>query len=857
MPRVWSTALLVMLAVAVALGPTSPAVRAGQSAADTVTLRMIVTSTAAEAQRVLARLGGGEDFVTIARRESIDSTADTGGLLGILSPADLRPELRTAVEGVDPGHLSGIVRIPTGFAILEVVARGETAGRAVAANPAVAAAGAVKYALEVGGLLDAETSLEQFSKAPGWNRDPATICEMRTKSLAASHAALQRLVRPGGAPGRPPLDVFHAEFSLAELYAYEGRMDQAIAHYERAYSMARSTFPDAAQQMEEALGIAYLHRSEMTNGVYRTPGDRCLLGVGSGRAFADGGDSQKAIQHFSACLTREPDDLEVKWLLNLAYMTTGGYPEAVPAARRIPPSVFSSSSEDVGRFVDVAPQAGLTSFAPAGGVIVDDFDNDGRFDVATSSIGSCEPMHFFHRNPDGSFIEQAAERGLATELGGLNIIQADYDNDGCLDILVLRGAWELPQRKSLLHNNCNGTFTDVTVRAGLATPTSTQAGVWTDINNDGLLDLFVGNEDGPAQLFLNKGNGTFEDIAHAAGVDRVVYSKSVAAGDYDSDGWPDLYVSNLGANNFLYRNNHDGTFTELAQAAGVVGPGRGFASWFFDYDNDGRPDLFVASYFMSVDESARTYLGLPHNAPTLKLYRNAGDGSFVDLTRQAGLDKVFMPMGANFGDIDNDGFLDIYLGTGSPSYASLVPSVLLHNKDGRTFVDVTAASGTGELHKGHGVAFADLENDGNEDIVFEVGGAMPGDAHALRLFRNPGHDNAWINVKLVGVKTNRSAIGARITVTAEDAGRGTRRMYRTVGPGGSFGASPLQQHVGLGRAAGPVDVDVWWPTSGTRQHFAGIPKNQSIEIKEFDGAYRTLDRPRLPLVRGAEAGRGR
>jgi hypothetical protein len=440
--------------------------------------------------------------------------------------------------------------------------------------------------------------------------------------------------------------------------------------------------------------------------------------------------------------------------------------------------------------------------------------------------------------------------GLGGQLGGLNIVQTDYNNDGHLDILVLRGAWETAQRKSLLRNNGNGTFTDVTTASGLGkVPTRTQAAAWTDIDNDGYLDLFVGNEDGPAELFLNKRDGSFEDIAARAGVARSGFNKGVAAADYDNDGWPDLYVSNLGGSNFLYRNNHDRTFTEFGTAAGVPGPGLGFPTWFFDYDNDGYQDLFVGSYVTSVDEVARAHLRLPRNGNTLKLYRNLHDGSFQDVTRQAGLDMALMVMGSNYGDIDNDGFLDMYLGTGNPSYGALVPSVLLRNKGGTAFVDVTASSGTGELHKGHGVAFADLDTDGDEEIVFEVGGATPGDAHALRLFENPGHGADWITLKLVGTKTNRAAIGARITVTVQGAA-GKRSIHRVVGSGGSFGASPLQQHIGLGPAAQSVDVEIWWPTSDTRQRFLNVGKNQALEVTELEREYKPLRRIPQPLRGG-------
>jgi len=487
---------------------------------------------------------------------------------------------------------------------------------------------------------------------------------------------------------------------------------------------------------------------------------------------------------------------------------------------------------------------------------VDDFENNGLFDIVTSSFDMCAPMHFFHNNGDGTFSDRTEKSGLSTQLGGLNIIQADYNNDGCLDILVLRGGWEIAQRRSLLRNNCNGTFTDVTKESGLAEPAmSSQTAVWADINNDGFLDLFVGNENGPNQLFLNKGDGTFQNVSHAAGVDLVAFTKAVVADDYDNDGYMDLYVSNYRGDNALYHNNHDGTFTDIAKQAGVLGVGHGFPAWFFDYDNDGWPDLFVTSYYMSVEETARTYLGLTHNAGTMKLYKNLGNGAFRDVTVEAGLDKVFMPMGSNFGDVDNDGYLDIYLGTGDPSYASMVPNVLLHNKGGKSFVDITASSGTGELHKGHGVAFADIDNDGDEDILTVIGGATPGDSHAFRLFENPGHGNDWLSLRLKGVKANRSAIGARIKVTVKNEAGATRAIYRTVNSGGSFGASPLEQHVGLGKSAQIVSVEIRWPGGVNPQTFLNVAKNQAIEITEGSATYKKLERRPVHLGKPALVGR--
>jgi len=822
------------------------------AAGATAAVRMMVVDSVDEAERILKQLESGFDFGVLAREKSTDATAIDGGFLGKVDPASLRPELRDALQGLRPGELSRIVKLPSGYALLKVlpeseVARLDEVNRARQA--AISAAGSVKYVPDLNGGREALAAIEQIPKPDGWDQDLQAICEVHARAYATAMDRVNRMLDPADANSLAstharPYDWIEARYEKGQLHAFLGEMPKAIEQWETAYQFAQTNFPEMLQFLEEPLGIGYLHQSEMENDIYRNPGDRCIFPIRPGMRYAHTASSEKAVQHLLKFLEQTPGDFEARWLLNIAEMTLGNYPDGVPPKYLIPPSLFTST-ETVGRFTDVAPEAGLNLFALSSGVIVDDFDNDGLLDVITSSYDTCAPMHFFHNNGDGTFSDRTAAAGLANQLGGLNLVETDYNNDGCPDVLVLRGAWEkLPQRKSLLRNNCDGTFTDVTAASGLAKPaTNTNSAVWADINNDGLLDLFVANERGPSQLFLNKGDGTFQDISHSAGIDRnSAFSKGVAAADYDGDGYVDFYVSNIGnyASNLLYHNNHDGTFTEVAAEAGVLGPGQSFATWFFDYDNDGWPDLFVTGFSRSVEETLNTYLGLPHNTGTLKLYKNLGNGAFRDVTQETGLDKVFMPMGANFGDIDNDGYLDIYLGTGSPSYASLVPNVMLRNKDGKSFVDVTASSGTGELHKGHGVAFADLDNRGYDDILTSIGGATPGDSHTFRLFENPGNGNDWIVLRLVGVKANRAAIGARIKVTVKNAAQGTRAIYRTVGSQSSFGGSPLRQHIGLGKSAEILKIEIWWPGTAAPQSFSNVGKKQFIEIKEGAAEYTKL-----------------
>jgi hypothetical protein len=239
----------------------------------------------------------------------------------------------------------------------------------------------------------------------------------------------------------------------------------------------------------------------------------------------------------------------------------------------------------------------------------------------------------------------------------------------------------------------------------------------------------------------------------------------------------------------------------------------------------------------------------------MKLYRNTGTSTFTDVTVQTHLDRGVAAMGANFGDVDNDGFLDFYLGTGAPTYTALMPNLLYRNHDGNYFVDITSSSGTGHLQKGHGVSFADLDNDGDEDLFENLGGAVPGDKYNTVLFLNPGHTNRWISIKLVGVKSNRAAIGANIKLTLAGPGPAKSIRYREVSSGGSFGASPLMQHIGIGKAPTIASIEVTWPTSKTRQVFKNVAPNQFIEIKEFEKSYTKRNIKQLTLKKPGDGDR--
>ena len=632
-----------------------------------------------------------------------------------------------------------------------------------------------------------------------------------------------------------------------------GENDESAEQLEAAFKLieSMSNLKAAGLQLHYNRVLTNLRQAEVSNCIRRHNRDCCLFPLARGGIHTDTGPAEQARRSLLVLLESKPDDLKARWLLNVVSMAVGDYPDGVPESYRIAPTAFDSEY-DIKRFVDIAPALGLDTFNLCGGVIVEDFDGDGYLDIVTSTYDPRGPLVFYRNRADGTFEERSQTAGLDKQLGGLNCIGGDYDNDGDVDILVLRGAWLQNAgriRNSLLENNGDGTFIDVTPQAGLAYPPfPTQAAVWGDFDNDGDLDLYVGNEsrlelageqDCPSQLFQNNGDLTFTDVAGQAGVSNDRYAKGVTAGDYDNDGDVDLYVSNAGPNR-LYRNNGDGTFTDVAKQLGVTEPSRrSFACWFFDYNNDGWLDLFVAAYEANTADIAADYLGQQHGGSAPCLYRNEANGTFTNITRSAGLDHPYLPMGANFGDLDNDGYLDFYLATGDPLYESLMPNIMLRNDRGRSFQDVTTSGGFGHLQKGHGVAFADLDNDGDQDIYHQLGGFFPGDKFHNALFLNPGHANRFLSIKLVGTSTNRSALGARIRVIVDSPG-GKRTFHRAVGSVSSFGGSPLRLEVGLGHASRIERVEIDWPRSNTTQVLTDVPVNSFIEVTEGGAGFQSI-----------------
>ncbi|MDT0685145.1 CRTAC1 family protein [Autumnicola psychrophila] len=643
---------------------------------------------------------------------------------------------------------------------------------------------------------------------------------------------------------------------------YAGKTEAAIAIFKDLWEASNNGIlrykldSNEEESLGPLLALAYMRLGEQQNCIHHhNASASCIIPINPEGFHQAPEGSRKAIELYEEFLRQDSHDYNSKWLLNIAYMTLGEYPEGVPEKWLIPEIAFESEYP-LKKFEDIAPQLGLNVNELSGGGIVDDFNNDHLLDVVVSSWLPSDHLRYFINNGDGSFSEKTESSGLEMATGGLNMVQADYNNDGFLDIFVLRGAWMGTLGKhpnSLIRNNGDNTFTDVTVDAGLLSFHPTQTATWADFNNDGWIDLFIGNESEkgnvhPCELYINNGDETFSNRTASAGLtisttEKPYYVKGVTSGDYNNDGWMDIYVSTLqsSSKNLLFLNqgtdkNGNLNFEEGGSRIGLGEQISSFPTWSFDYNNDGWTDIFVAGYQKSdfytiVPDIVKEYLGEPNKAETMRLYKNNA-GIFTDVSAEVGLNKIGYAMGANYGDLDNDGYPDIYLSTGEVNFESIIPNRVFRNNSGKEFQDVTTAGGFGHIQKGHAVSFSDVDNDGDQDVHVVMGGAYEGDNFFNSLYINPYQDeNNWITLKLEGTQANRAAIGSKIEIKVMEDGL-ERSIFHTISSGGSFGASTLRAQIGLRKASEIMEVKILWAGSGNKQSFKNLKLNTFYKITE-------------------------
>lgn len=599
--------------------------------------------------------------------------------------------------------------------------------------------------------------------------------------------------------------------------------------------------------IQDLLAITHFRHGEETNCLDGHNAESCIMPIRGAGIHRNKNNAEIAINIYKSLLEKNPKDYVYRWLINLAYMVKGDYPDKVPH-RWLIPQLTPSDSITFPEFTEIAESAGLDHISLAGGSIADDFDGDGLIDIMVSSWGVDNQLHYFKNMGNRGFEDRTESANLIGITGGLNMVHGDYDNDGWVDVFVLRGGWfgeDGNHPNSLLKNNGDGTFTDVTISTNIYSEHPTQTASWGDFNNDGWLDLFIGNESAEgfnhiSELYQNNGDGTFSDVAQAHNINAIGFIKAVIWGDINNDGFLDLYISRLGEPNLLFQNSgpeNNYHFKEISKKSGVTEPLNSFPAWFWDFNNDGWEDIWVSGYDNSSGHVAMDYLGLKHDGESPRLYQNNKDGTFTDVTKKANLDHPILTMGSNFGDLNNDGFLDFYAGTGDPDYRSIQPNRMFLNNRGESFDDVTFHGRFGHLQKGHGVSFADFDRDGDQDIHAVMGGAYEGSVYQNALFENPGGwENHWIGLSLRGKQTNKLALGVRIEIVLE----GGFVVHRTVSSGGSFGGNPLDQMIGLGKDGEIKTINIFWPGSGTTQTFSGVDsnawylvtENESISIKK-------------------------
>ena len=631
-------------------------------------------------------------------------------------------------------------------------------------------------------------------------------------------------------------------FKYCQQLLKAGEIQTCINEIENLIIRQKLTYQDLITKdllpIIDLLAISYLRLGEVNNCQNNHNSYSCILPLKDQAFHIDVNGSKKAIEIYTQIYEKFPND-NYKWLLNLAHMTIGEHPNNVPERYRINYPNWSIEQKKIKAFKEVSSKLGIAQDGLSGGVSIDDFNNDGLLDIFITSYGMSDQSKLYTNTSNG-FIDTTEEAGLTGIVSGLNCIHADYDNDGNIDIFVLRGAWLGEggnHPNSLLKNNGDGTFTDVTKSAGLLSFHPTQTASWADVNNDGYLDLFVGNESNekqshPCELYINQKDGSFIEESSNYNLSSIEgFVKGVVFGDINNDKWPDLYISVMGGNNLLFKNNF-GKFENISETAGVQGPNFSFPTWFWDVNNDGFNDILVASYdTRNIQNVAGDFVKELQGEKVLsdksKLYINNGDETFSEQSNAFNIDKSFYAMGSNFGDLDNDGWLDFYIGTGSPEFTSVVPNRMFRNVDGISFEEVTSAGGFGHIQKGHGVSFADLDNDGDQDVYAVLGGAYEGDNYTNVCFENPTFENNWVILNLEGVQSNRSAIGTKLKLDLDNG----RTIFYTINTGGSFGSNSLQAEIGLGQSKMIQTLTIIWPSSDT-QIFNSVAVNKKHKLSE-------------------------
>lgn len=554
------------------------------------------------------------------------------------------------------------------------------------------------------------------------------------------------------------------------------------------------------------------------------------------------GDYEAAARHFYEAAQGSQDPVD-KWLLKVALDQIKGNVPPLPASILFPAAKpqFDREAQSAFAFEDMAKEMGVDRFDGNGTCSWADYDGDGDLDLFLAGAGTF--MAVF-RNDGNSFTEVTAEVGLSGVPSGYSLNLIDYDNDGQPDLYITYNGWNGPMPNRLYRNE-GGRFVDVSLASGLADDGDGFVSLWGDLDNDGWLDLVIANgvlKDGSVpQIYRNNRDGTFRNVTKASGIDEPAHYGviGIALGDYDKDGDLDIFINGLdNAPNRLYRNEGNWKFTEVSRKAGVTQPAHnGFVAFFLDYNNDGWPDLLTTSLapwenvVEGLQEGYRPASRAAVHPDASRLFRNNGDGTFSDVTLESGLFHPMGTMGAGVADLDNDGYVDVYFGTGDPQLTRLEPNRVFRNNGDGTFSDWTEATGFARAgNKGHGVSFVDIDQDGDLDVYAQLGGHYPGDMARNAFYRNErGNRNSWLQVRLRGTTSNRAGIGAQVTLRA--AGK---VWYQELKGSEGFGATnPMVLHFGLGKTDRIDELEVRWP-SGKRQTLQDVAARKLLLLTEPD-----------------------